>query len=197
MGKYFVSMHLTKQQPEAEAIRNILPPSIGFRVYRHNTVDIFAIDTFAETEPPPHPFTSDTPAKDLSLELGSHLHSLAAAYEKLRRSGGANGIRRSYINLAEMLSGAIGQPVLSICSNDDDLDFACLAANGMAFGIIALCDETVVRCVNGATELTAAGDEIRLHQYAMEAFEDFTGINAEIIGLGAWEPPPDFGFVRC
>jgi hypothetical protein len=197
MGNYFVGMHLTKQPPEAEAIRDALPPSIGFRVYRHSTLDIFAINTFAGTDPPRYPFTNDTSARDLSLELGHHLRSLAETYEKLRRSGGANGIKRSYINLAEKLSEVLGQPVLSICSNDDDLDFACLAEKGMAAIIIALCDETLVRYVNGITEITAAGEEMRLHQYAIEAFEDFTGAGAETIGLGLWDPPVDFGFVRC
>jgi hypothetical protein len=197
MSKYFVSMHLTKQQPEAEAIRRVLPSSIGFRIYRHSTLNVFAIDTFAGTVPPRYPFTNQTSAADLSLELGPHLHSLAVTYEKLRRSGGANCIKKAYINLAETLSEVIGQPVLSICSDDDELDFACLAAGGTASIIIALCDETVVRYVNGNTEIITADEEIRLHRYAIEAFEDFTGFNAEIIGLGSWEPPADFGFVSC
>jgi hypothetical protein len=197
MGKYLVSMHLTKKQPNAEAIRHALPPSIGFTLYRHSELDVFAIDTFAEIDSPQNPFTSGAPGRDLSLELGSHLQSLTEAYEKLRRSRGANGIKRSYINLTEILSEAIGQPVLSICADDDDLDFACLAKVGMTSFMIALCDESVIRFVNGTVEITAASDEIKLHQNAIEAFEDFTGFSAETIGLGSWDPPADFGFVRC
>lgn len=194
MGE-LVSMHLIKQRPEVDAIRAVLPSSIGFRVYRHGSLALFAIDTFGKDKPPQYPFTSATPAADLPLELGPHLRSLTAAYEYARRAGGANCIKRSFINLAEALSEALGQTVLSICSDDDELDFACLASGGVASVVTALCDETIVRYVNGTTQIAPAGDELSLHQHAIEAFEEFTGASAETIGLGSLDSPDDFGFV--
>ncbi|HEV2799593.1 MAG TPA: hypothetical protein VGW12_03805 [Pyrinomonadaceae bacterium] len=195
MGE-LVSMHLIKQQPETDAIRSALPSSVGFRIYRHSSLNLFAIDTFRGDKPPLYPFTSSTPATDLSTELGSHLSSLASVYEGARRSGYANCIKRSYINLAEALSEALRQPVLSICSDDDDSDFACLSVSGRASVVIALCDDNVVRYANGTTEIVPASDEHMLHQYAIEAFEEFTGASAETIGLGSSDPPDDFGFVE-
>ena len=192
---YLVCMHLTRQQPEEDALRAVLPSSIGFRVYRHGTLAVFAIDTFGATRPPQHPFTTFTPAADLSTEFAPHLRSLADAYDEARRSGRANGIRRAYVNLAEALSEALGQPVLSICADDDELDFTCLAEGGVVTAVTALCDDTVVRFVNGTMSIWPAGDERPLHQHAVEAFEDFTGASAETIGLGTWDPPDDFGFV--
>jgi hypothetical protein len=192
---YLVSLHLVKRRPDAEAIRAALPSSLDFRVYRHAVLDVFAIDTFGASNPPRHPFTSQTPAAELSLEFGPHLRALADAFEDARRSGGANGIKRSYINLAEALSGALGQPVLSICSDDDDSDFTCLAEGGLASVVTALCDETVVRHANGTTTVTPAGDALTLHRHAVEAFEDFTGAGAGAVGLGSWDPPADLGFV--
>ena len=192
---YLVSLHLVRQQPEAETIRAALPSSIGFRLYRHGSLQLFAIDTFGATNPPRYPFTSQTPADGLSIEFGTHLRSLAEAYENARQSGGANGIKRTYINLAERLSEALAQPVLSVNADDDEADFACLAARGVASMIIALCDETIVRYFDGKTSVAPAGDERMLHQNASEAFEDFTGASAEIIGLGSWDAPDDFGFV--
>jgi hypothetical protein len=192
-----VSMHLIKERPDVDAIRAVLPSSIGFRIYQHSRLPLFAVDTFGENNPPRYPFTSAMPATDISIELGPHLRSLAAAYEDARRSGGANCIKRSYINLAETLSATLGQPVLSICSDDDELDFACLASGGAVSVVTALCNETVVRYINGTTQIAPAGDELMLHRYAIEAFEDFTGASAETIGLGHLDPPEDFGFVAA
>ena len=55
------------------------------------------------------------------------------------------------------LSAALGQPVLSIYSDDDEADFACLAAGGLASNVTALCDETVLRYVNGLIEFNPRG----------------------------------------
>lgn len=194
---YLVSMCLTKRRPAAEAIRAALPSSIGFRVYRHGSLELFAIDTFGAADPPRYPFTSVTPAADLSLELGPHLRSLADAHDNARVAGGANGLKRSCVSVAAALSEALGQPVLSIYADDDDADFACLAAGGTASVVTALCGDSVVRYANGTTEVAPAGEEFMLHQNAVEAFEDFTGVGAETIGLGSFDPPDDFGFVRA
>jgi len=194
---YLVSMHLIKQRPHPDAVRAALPPSIGFQLYRHGGSDLFAIDTFSSARPPQHPFCSGTPAADLSLELGPHLRSLASVYEDLRGSGGANCIKRSYVNLAEALSKSLGQPVLTICADDDELDFACLASGGLALRVTALCDETIVRYADGMTDVESADEDRLLHQYAAEAFEEFTGVSAEEVGLGSWDPPADFGFMRA
>lgn len=193
---YLVSIHLTTQPPDSVALRSALPASIGFAVYRHSNLSLFGIDTFKASKPPNYPFITVTPATDLPLDLGSHLHSLSETYEIARMSGSANGIKRSYINLAELLSDCLGQPVLSILSDDDGSDFACLAKAGKVFSVLATCDDNLVSFTHGETSVAPLGDERALHSNAVRLFEHFTGAEARSIGLGSWDPPMDFGFAR-
>jgi len=193
---YLVSIHLTTQQPDAAVLRSLLPSSIGFAIYRHNDLNLFGIDTFKASKPPSYPFATATPATDLPLELGPHLHSLSDMYEVARVSGSANGIKRSYINLAELLSDGLGQPVLSIFSDDDGSDFACLAKAGRVSSVLAACDNNLVSLTNGETTVAPIDGEPALHSNAVRLFEHFTGAEAQTIGLGSWDPPADFGFTR-
>jgi hypothetical protein len=191
-----VSMHVLTQQPDAMVIRSLMPSSIGFPIYRHGDRNLFAVDTYKASKPPRYPFSTATPATDLPLELGQHLDSISEIYESLKASGSANGIKRSYINISELLSNGLGQSVLSIYSDDDGSDFACLASSGKAVLILACCDNNLVSLSDGNVSIKSHVGGHLLHSNAAHLFELFTGISAQEIGLGSWDAPTDFGFVR-
>jgi hypothetical protein len=194
---YFVSCHFTQHRPRMADVRSALPPSLGFRVYRHQTLPLFAIDTWRATKPPRYPFTTATPATDLPLELPEHLAPLSAIYEQLHRQGNANGLKRSYINLSASLSQALGRPVLSVYADDDENDFACLTDQGTLVSLVARCGEFVVRMDPVAdVRLEQGANALKLHELAALHLQASFGIPGSQAGLGSFDPPEDFGFVE-
>ncbi|MDP3287519.1 MAG: hypothetical protein Q8M64_04355 [Methyloversatilis sp.] len=194
---YLISCHFTQHRPHVTSVRPALPGSIGFRVYRHKTLPLFAIDTWRATKPSRYPFTAATPATDLPLELPERLASLSAIYEHLQQQGGANGLKRSYINLSAMLSNALEQPVLSVYADDDGNDFACLAEQGTLTSLVAKCGEFVVRVEPGSdARLEQEANPPGLHALAARHLQASFGIAGSEIGLGSFDPPEDFGFVE-
>jgi hypothetical protein len=194
---YLVSAHLTQHRPSSAGVRSALPLSIGFRVYRHQTLPLFAIDTWRATKPSRYPFTAATPATDLPLELPERLKGLSSVYERLQHHGSANGLKRSYINLSAMLSHALAQPVLSVYTDDDESDFACLAEQGAVVSLVARCGEYVVRMEPGTdASLVQEADALELHALASRHLQASFGIPGSAIGLGSFDPPIDLGFVE-
>src|SRR5690242_18250971 len=120
---YLISGHFMRHRPDSAKLRAALPKSIGFTVYEHQAHPVFAIDTYRATKPSRYPFSVATPATDISLDVSAEL---AAIYEQLRIESAANGLKRSYISLCCILSRALKQEVLSVYSDDDGNDFACL-----------------------------------------------------------------------
>jgi hypothetical protein len=179
-------------------VRSALPQSIGFAIYRHQALPLFAIDTFRAAKPSRFPFSVATPATDLPLELSPDLAALSMLFEQLRQEGIANGLKRSYINLACILSSSLGLDVLSVYADDDGNDFACLAAQGKTARIAARCGNQVVGFENGQVSRTVLeSDDVILHQIVSRQFESFTGHPASVIGLGSFNTPENRGFVPC
>lgn len=194
---YLVSGHFTQHRPQVAGLRSVLPLSIGFRVYRHNSLPLFAIDTWRASKPSHYPFTVATPAIDLPLQLPERWASLSAIYEDLQHRGGSNGLKRAYLNLSTMLSRALGQPVFSMYADDDGNDFACLAAQGTLVSLVARCGEYVVRAEPGAdARVEREVNEPELHGLAARHLQASFGIVGSEIGLGSLDPQEDFGFVE-
>jgi hypothetical protein len=193
---YLVACHFTRQAPSGSSVRGALPQSIGFAIYRHQALRLFAIDTFRAAKPSRFPFSVATPAADLPLELPPDLAALSTLFEQLREEGIANGLKRSYINLACILSSCLGLDVLSVYADDDGNDFACVAAHGKAARIAARCGNQVVGFENGRVSRTVnESDDVILHQIVSRQFELFTGHPASAIGLGSFNAPENRGFV--
>ncbi len=191
---YLICAHITKQRPDDAVLRTILPASIGFSIYYNETANIYGIDLFALFKPPAYPFTKAIPVTDLSLDLGDHLRMLTDAYELVRAGGSANGIKRAYINLAELLSAGLDQAVLSICADDDEVDFACIAVMGRIASLSAACGDRTLKFSQELGPKFRLADGPCLHANASELFERFTGAAAGTVGLGSWDPPVDYGF---
>ncbi|MDQ8036393.1 MAG: hypothetical protein REI12_03160 [Pedobacter sp.] len=185
-----------KEKPAPEALRQALPSSIGFNIYFHPTLSVYAIDTFRPSKPPTYPLTTPIPSIDIPLELGSHLSEIAEAYAEAKRQQVANGLPRSYINIAESLSKSLNQPVLAVFSDDDVCDFACIAEKGVIKSLWARCGEVEYRFENETLQSNRAAEDTHIHQNAAEAIKIFTGGSPELIGFGLLDPPDNFGLER-
>ena len=192
---YLISGLFLKECPNASALRDALPPSIGFNLYHHPQLDIYAIDAFRPSKPNAYPLTSPIPSVDLPLELGPHLQTVTAAYNVAVTGHVADGFKRSYVNLAESLSAKLGQSILAVYTNDDYADFACIASQGALVQMTALCGEQIIRFSHSTIETVEPDDERQLHQGAAKLFAQFTNGAPEIFGFGAWDPPENYGLV--
>jgi hypothetical protein len=191
---HLVAGHLTVERPDPGRIRGALPASVGFSVWRHGSLPLFAVDTFAAARPPQRPLSVATPALDLPLELPPDLAPLDVLHERLRADGAAGGFHRAYVALSRLLSAALRQRVLSLYADDDESDFACLSASGKLEHLSARCGDRLVAFEHGQLELAPAQDG-GLHAVASRAFEEFTGYPASALGLGTRAPPPRLGLV--
>jgi hypothetical protein len=177
-------------------VRAALPSSIGFVIYRHNRLPLFAIDTFRASKPPRYPFSAATPATDLPLELPSVLNALTTLYEQLKEQGTANGLKRAYINLSCILSSCLDQDILSVFADDEGNDFACLSTKGRAVRITARCGDQVISFDNEQlSTIQDESDNATLQEIVSRQFELFTGHPASTVGLGSFDPPQNRGFV--
>src|SRR5262249_49535214 len=127
---YLIAGHFTRRRPSSSRVRTALPNSVGFTLYAHSTYPICAIDTYRASKPSKYPFSTATPATDIPLAVSPELDAL---YEQLRGENAANGFKRSYLNLCRALSRSLEEDVLTIFSDDDGSDFACLGRNGDIF----------------------------------------------------------------
>jgi hypothetical protein len=132
-----------------------------------------------------------TPATDISLDVSPEL---AAIYEELRIENAANGLKRSYVNLSRTLSGATNQDVLSIFSDDDGNDFACVSREAEVVWGIANCAGYIVRFGPSSASRSPASGSPRLHQLASEAVTSSFGVAASDLGFGSFDPPENLGF---
>src|SRR5262245_31218442 len=124
---YLISGLIVRSMPNAAALRDALPAASDFCIYQHPELGLFAIDIFRANRPNDWPLTTPIPATDIPLELAPHNAVVSAAYGEALAQRAANGIKRSYINLAELFSVRLEQPVFAVFADDDDADFACVA----------------------------------------------------------------------
>jgi hypothetical protein len=129
------------------------------------------------------------------LELPESLSTLTATYKRLLEEGGANGLKRAYINLSCLLCRVLRQRVLTLYSDDDGNDFACLSQSGLLLSLVARCGEYIVRFEQGAQVLLEpAAEDHRLHALASEHLQACFGINGTELGLGSFDVPEAYGF---
>jgi hypothetical protein len=131
---------------------------------------------------------------DIPLELPESLSTLTETYKRLLKERVANGLKRSYINLSSLLSNVLQQRVLTLCSNDDGLDFSCLTESGLLISLVALCGKYIVRFEQGAQVLLEPRPEARqLHELVSEHLRACFGIDGAELGVGSWDGPEWFG----
>jgi len=192
---YFIAGHFTKVEPVVPSVRAVLPPSIGFRVYRHRTQPLFGIDTFRANKPRRSAFAAATPATDLSLDLSGYA-ALQSIFQQLQQQNEANGLKRAYINLSASLSQALQQGVLSIYADDDGNDFACFSEQGKLVSLVARCqDHLVLMSPDVGTQLVRRATT-PFHACAAAHLQATFGVAGADLGLGTFDPPDNYGFVE-
>lgn len=149
---YLISAHIVRTKPKAGGLSS-LPPSIGHRVYYHRSAKVYIIDAFRSARPPAYPFQSTVPAADIPLELPPELSSLEKVYGYLNKHKLANSFKKSYINFSLLLARSLKQRVLSFVSDDDGLDFACIAADGLLEKLRCRAEDLEISFANGATRI--------------------------------------------
>ena len=192
-----ISGHFMKELPDIAAVKAVLPASLGCRLLSHRDLKLFAIDTYRAAKARRWPLAVATPATDLPLELPESLSELTALYERLLKEGGANGLKRAYINLSRLLSELTRQPVLTLYSDDDGNDFACLGRSGELVSLLTWCGEYLVQYEQGGRVLLKPRPSgHRLHALASFALRKWFGIEGAALGLGTLSPPEAYGFAE-
>ena len=192
---YFISGHLLEHEPDLAPVKAVLPRSLGCRALSHRRLPLFAIDTYRATKLPRSPLSLATPSTDISLELPESLSTLTATYKRLLAEGGANGLKRAYISLSSLLSSALPHRILTLCSDDDGNDFACLTQSGLLTSLVARCGKYIVRFEQGTgVLLESAPEDPRLHALASEHLQACFGIDGAEVGLGSFDAPEGYGF---
>lgn len=147
-----ITAHVTLQEPRANDLASI-PKSIGYRIYHHRAAKLFLIDAFPASKPPKWPFSARLPATDIPLELPPDLTDLESLYRFLLKRGLADYFKTSYINSSLLLNRLLKSPVLSFASNDDGLDFACVALREHVERIEFTCEDLHVTYANGTASI--------------------------------------------
>ncbi len=143
-----ISHHIINGSSDCDRLSE-LPESIGYCLYRHNAANVMLLDTFRPDRVPPHPFQYPLPTADVPLDLPAEMGDFASLYDQLYKLDLANSFKKSYINFAMLLNELTAQPVLSIATDDDELDFACSVADGRVTRLVAHCGDLLVTSVDG------------------------------------------------
>src|SRR5690606_33350413 len=139
----------------------------------------FIIDIFSADREQKWPFTSLPPMKDIPLELAAELDDLSRLYAGLAKVGLANTFKRGLINLNLELSRLLAQPVCSLASDDDILDFVCISNNGKLEKLRAHCaDLELLRDGKGLFVQPFKPE----HKAEVESLSDLEGLAATASG---------------
>jgi hypothetical protein len=159
---YVISAHIVRVKP-ADCRLSFLPPSVGSRLYFHRSARVCLIDAYRSSKPAAFPFQSMLPAADIPLELPAELSDLERVYAWLSKNKQANSFKMTYINFSILLSKALGQQVLSFISDDDEMDFTCIAAGGALERL---------RCRSADLEITFADGRVKIQPLQFESDDD-------------------------
>lgn len=149
---YLIAAHIMKDEPDLSRLSE-LPASIGWRAYHHKSADMTMLDTFRAGNVPDYPFQRPLPTAEISLDLPSEYSALEALYKQFYKLDLANSFKKSYINFSLLLSDLCNTPVLSLISDDDELDFACTASAGHITRLAARCGDMIVTLQDGRLHL--------------------------------------------
>lgn len=149
---YLITAHIVQDEPDVNRLDE-LPASIGWRVYHHQSADVYLIDAYRAAKPVDYPFQTPVPATDIPLELSENLKSLEELYQYLYQHDAANSFKKSYINFALLLNQLLELPVLSIISDDEEWDFAVTVQDGFVERLKCRCDDLIVDYNGGQTSI--------------------------------------------
>lgn len=213
---YLIAAHVTKSEPDLAQLET-LPTNLAWAVYRDDDASAWYVDTFVTGEKHEWPFTYVPDCKDLPRDLPDNLGQLSRVYAALKVARLADSFDRTLLNLNLLLSSTLKIPVLSFCSDDDGLDFACMSQGGTLLRLHCECGDISITYREGKieiqplrfdndddmelTDLTDLHDPAngifvldrdknhtgRLHFIASEEVLSFLGTSSPPLGLGCFD----------
>jgi hypothetical protein len=127
---YDVSAHLLTSAPDLARLES-LPGGIAWTVYRDGDGAAWYVDTYASGKKHEWPFTSVPNLKRIPFELPESLGPLSGVFAALDAAELTHGFELAFVRLNLLLSSTLRLPVLSIYSDDEGVDLACLSEDGM------------------------------------------------------------------
>jgi hypothetical protein len=212
---YLVTAHVIKSEPDLARLE-ALPKGIAWAAYRESDASAWYLDTFEAGRNHEWPFTSLPVYKELPRDLPDSLGPLSRVHAALKAAKLADGFVGTFLNLNLLLSRTLQLPVLSFCSDDEGVDFACLSEGGVLRRLRCNCYDIVVTFSEGKvaiqplqlddddveqTDLSALHDPVngisvmerkqypprRLHQVACEEAMAFLGTAEPPLGIGSFD----------
>ncbi|MDL2197487.1 hypothetical protein QQF45_00255 [Halopseudomonas aestusnigri] len=126
---YLLAFSVAKECADSSKLVE-LPQSLPWKVFGTEQFPDKLVDVFDFRKDWEYPFSSVPAAKDLPLQFPDPLGALNELYDELRKKNRANGFKRAFINLNLQLSQLLSTEVLSVISDDEGTDLACVSVDG-------------------------------------------------------------------
>ena len=178
---YLLAVSLAKKGGNYNAI-NELPKTLPWRVYESELCIERLIDVINYRKEPEYPFTSLPAVQDLPLNFEAPLEELNNLYNELKKKNRANGFKRTILNLNLILSRNISTEVLTLVTDDEGTDFACVSECGALKKLRFRAGKIEVNWSEEGLNMSKNSSS-RLHAIAESECQSFTG-----------KPIPIFGF---
>ncbi len=180
---YLVSLSAFKSVPKNGAALHQLPKSLPWKLYRAKSVDELLLDVFNVKRDGEHPFSSIPAIQDLPLQFDDPLTGLNELYESLRKKNRGNGFKRAFVNLNVMISRLVAAETLSIVSDDEGIDLACISEHGTLHKLRFRAGSVEVNWMPGTETTELKRGTSRLHRIAEEECASFFGLRLPIFGF--------------
>ncbi len=181
---YLVTAHIIKSEPDLARLE-ALPRGIAWTAYREPGASAWYLDPFEAGRKQEWPFTSLPAYKELPRDLPDSLGQLSRVYAALKAAKLAVGFVRTFLNLNLLLSRTLQLPVLSFCSDDDGMDFACWSEGGALRRLRCECGDVLVTFSEGKVEIQP------LQMDDDEAPTDLSALHDPANGISVMEQPQD------
>lgn len=126
---YGVTAHIVRQPVDAAALK-VLPRGLKWRLYRDEAAGAWLIDVHVDERGGRYPFTQGPDALERPTGGRSKTRELDVFYRALETLELDLYVPPGVAALSKLLSAALGQEVLSVASDDDGMDIACLSRGG-------------------------------------------------------------------
>jgi hypothetical protein len=203
---YLVSIFAIKGTGQTGALHQ-LPKSLPWKLYRAKGIDALLLDVLnfrASPDANAYPFCSIPAIQDLPLNFEPPLAGLNDLYEALKKKNRANGFRRAFVNLNVMITRFLGAEVLSLLSDDQGIDLACVSSNGALRRLRFRAGGIEVKWVDGSGTTQERQGSSLIHRIAREEAVSFLGselpifgfdgdvsaLGLEVVDMSAPSPPP-------
>lgn len=173
---YTVTAHIVRGSFDANALAGL--SKLRWRAYRDDGADAWLIDVYADEHSAKWPFTQH-PA---GLKVAGKANEASLLQDVLKRVGARDVPALSFAAFNFMLSKTLGVEVLSISSDDEEIDMACRSHDGRIEEIAVEYYDVDLRWRDGRVEAQllinplASDEEVREFGTSEEAFKGLRNV---------------------